>query len=1123
MSNINKNFIRDVDILSTSDSTNLTTGALYVAGGVSIAKNVIIGQNLNVMQNMTVGNILMLGTLNTLSGPFSNSPWELNTSSIYYYNTTANSNVGINTTSPIYTLDINGSSRISSSLLAINNANTIGNIFTTGGNIGINNTSPQYALDVNGDINFSGIFRKDGASYISSQWLSPSSNILYYGTSSSISVGIGTTNPTFTLDVDGDSRISGKLITDSIFSTNATLTNLISSNIFSNSLINSSGITTSTLFVSNGITASNINFTGNIYQNGVIYSGSQWTSVSNGNISYTNGNVGINTTAPTYTLDVNGDSRVLGRLYTDSISTSNLITTNMTTSNLISTLGTISNLVTTNISSTNFIGSSISSTNIISDTGTFNNLTSINISSTNLLGSSAIINNMTNINTSSGSFSGTNLSIGNIYGNIGTITRMSSSFLDSNMASINNLVSTNSTFGVISVSLGNFTNISSSNISVSNIYSSNISVSNISVSNIYSSNISSSNIYSSDISSSNIYSSNISSSNIYSSNISSGTLFSDSFNNTTSSISNLISTAITTSNIISTGQIILDSSDTNKSLLLKSNYNSIEIAIAANIGAYSNNANLGDSIIRTSGGNLILQTNNSNANLIITSSGDVIITGTTNSVTISSGNLYSVNATISNIFHTNTSSATYSGTSLSTSNIFSNIGTVSNFVGSVISTGTLSGTTVSVGNINSLYSTISNLLSSNLNVTNTTLNNLIINSFANISGNSNTIANIFTTGGNIGIGTSSPTKFFQVNGESFFNGDVSIGNLFANNMTIANLITNNINLGISNQYSGSFAAANNIITPNNVTTFSFSNSNIRYFKADVSISLITTTGGIYQTFTMEGNQNSSGWNLYQSNIGENTGINFNITNLGQIQYTSTNITSWVSNTIRFNVSQITSNGSYSTLQNPTVGNYIVNSLQLNTTDDAIAGSFTGSLYTLGGITINKNIISGGIISNSGGNIVCAMNTSDSNSGHMNSFIEPIGCQLFSASAAGTITSIVNPVCTVTGADTVGLYKSPDAIYDFWRTYINLVAGTYTFRLDYGQNSDRGIVYVLLNGINVSTIDTYGSTSSPIVNSTTDIILSNSGTFKIELQVNDKNINSSGFVFIWRRAAFIRTA
>lgn len=59
----------------------------------------------------------------------------------------------------------------------------------------------------------------------------------------------------------------------------------------------------------------NINFTGNLYQNGIVYSGSSlWQSNANNSTFYTTGNVGIGTTNPntSFSLDVVGDMQIAG-------------------------------------------------------------------------------------------------------------------------------------------------------------------------------------------------------------------------------------------------------------------------------------------------------------------------------------------------------------------------------------------------------------------------------------------------------------------------------------------------------------------------------------------------------------------------------------------------------------------------------------------------------------------------------------------------------------------------------------------------------------------------------------------------------------------------------------------
>jgi hypothetical protein len=74
-------------------------------------------------------------------------------------------------------------------------------------NLGIGSTNPQYLLDVNGDINFNGLLYQNNQPFIASRWSAGLGNDIYRMSQ----VGIGTTNPEYDLDILGDVRIRGGL------------------------------------------------------------------------------------------------------------------------------------------------------------------------------------------------------------------------------------------------------------------------------------------------------------------------------------------------------------------------------------------------------------------------------------------------------------------------------------------------------------------------------------------------------------------------------------------------------------------------------------------------------------------------------------------------------------------------------------------------------------------------------------------------------------------------------------------------------------------------------------------------------------------------------------------------
>lgn len=146
------------------------------------------------------------------------------------------------------------------SFLEVDNSNqNIGIATTTTPYVGIGTTNPQYKLDIVGNTNISG-FVSATSYYLNGNLLVDASVESWSsGTGSNIyrlngDVGIGTTNPLYTLDVSGD-----------------------------------------------------INLTGDLYQNGIPLVASKWSHGSGDDIYRLNGNVGIGTSTLTEKLTVSGN------------------------------------------------------------------------------------------------------------------------------------------------------------------------------------------------------------------------------------------------------------------------------------------------------------------------------------------------------------------------------------------------------------------------------------------------------------------------------------------------------------------------------------------------------------------------------------------------------------------------------------------------------------------------------------------------------------------------------------------------------------------------------------------------------------------------------------------------
>ena len=225
-------------ITNSTESNDTSSGSLIVSGGVGIQKNLNVNGNTNITGSITAASIktTLVNSTNGLFTNFTTSNFQadyvksvaISSGSIIAtqgtFSTVSSSFLSVNTMSAgsiflsgdlavagtITTVNITSTNLIQTNVTAgvvyvtntfsaIGNSNTIGSIYTTGGNIGINNTQPTSLLDVNGTANFTNVLTANkgittgtlhvtGASLLSGN-VTIGSNLTINGPSMKIPVG----------------------------------------------------------------------------------------------------------------------------------------------------------------------------------------------------------------------------------------------------------------------------------------------------------------------------------------------------------------------------------------------------------------------------------------------------------------------------------------------------------------------------------------------------------------------------------------------------------------------------------------------------------------------------------------------------------------------------------------------------------------------------------------------------------------------------------------------------------------------------------------------------------------------------------------------------------------------
>jgi hypothetical protein len=673
------------------------------------------------------------------------------------------------------------------------------------------------------------------------------------------------------------------------------------------------------------------------------------------------------------------------------ISTANLSTNNLTATNLLAT-----NQTTTNIIVTNLTSSIIQATGIT--TGTIRVTGNADLSTglttvTDLTGTNQTTTNIIVTNLTSSIIQATGITTG-------TIRVTGNADLSTGLTTVTDLTGTNITSGTIRAS----TLISTANLGANNISSGTIRASTL------------------------ISTANLSTNNL--------------------TATNLLATASTITNLSIPGTLtVVNITSTN---LVDTNISAATILVSGGTLNATFNSNTIGSIF-TTGGNVGIGNTTPNALLHVTGNAGTDV-GIFNTLQGSGSIAFRPNATAGNVIRyggsgTGNNILRFLGVSdteymrIDTGNV--GIGTTSPSNTLDVSGTARITTSLTTG---ALYST--NQTTTNIVTTNITASSIIVTGGSlNATFNSNTIGNIFTTGGSIGIGTTSPSASLHINTTNTFghlysgnvlqnrrivlwnmnnnihqfvgfgvnsntlryqvettaanhifyaassttNSDelmritgvgnvvisgststtsVSSGSLYSTNQTTTNIVStaissgnvivnNNLNIsGISSFFGGSFSANNNVTSASTVTGLLFPSATVRSFIATLNINISKPSGNLNSTVTLEGTQLDSGWILYDSALGDSTGLVFTINSSGQILYTSPNYIGWVSTTIRFEAHYYTLAGTYTPVTLPTSGNVSVTGvLSVNDTSNATSTS-SGALTVSGGAGISKSLLVG---------------------------------------------------------------------------------------------------------------------------------------------------------------------
>jgi hypothetical protein len=340
-----------VNITDNTNSTDKDTGALIVqSGGAGIELNLNVGGTGKIWDatdatTTTSGALKVVGGLGVEKTIFAA---DMSSGSVNITDTTISANT------------ISGALQVAGGVGVANNVH-VGNDVYIGSNlnvdtttlhvdsvanrVGIGKTDPAFTLDVTGDINFSGELYKGDNPFVSSPWEIESSPTALSYTNGF--VGIGEITPDATLHVTGNTFITSNLTVDT-------------TTLHVDSVANRVGIGKTNPGYSLDVVG-DINFSGDFYNGDALFEGSPWTTNAN-LLTYNKvgGFVGISTDSPDANLHVTGN------IFATNIECSNLIfdTIVITADTSLDNVINVSNITSNTVQFTNPVTSLITLGNI---------------------------------------------------------------------------------------------------------------------------------------------------------------------------------------------------------------------------------------------------------------------------------------------------------------------------------------------------------------------------------------------------------------------------------------------------------------------------------------------------------------------------------------------------------------------------------------------------------------------------------------------------------------------------------------------------------------------------------------------------------------------------------------